>query len=67
MTYAKFSDFWTPFPLFTGLPAYRDTLGTKKTCHCNQVSLYPMIFSIRIFFFGPQNGRGIRGVTVIGA
>ena len=39
----------------TGLPAYSDTLGTREKCHCNQVSLYPMIFSIRRSYFRPKN------------
>ena len=50
----------------TGLPAYSDTLGTREKCHCNQVSIYPMIFSIRRSFLGSHNGHSKRGVTVSG-
>ena len=35
----------------TGLPAYSDSGRTMKKCPCNRVSLYPMIFSIRIILF----------------
>ena len=34
----------------TGLTAYSDTLGNNQNCHCKQVLLYLMIFSI-----GPWN------------
>ena len=38
----------------TGLPAYSDTLGNSQNCQRKQVSLYPLIFSLRRFNFGPK-------------
>ena len=50
----------------TGCPAYSDSAGTAKKCHCKRVSLYPMMFSIRRSFFGPKNCHCIRSVTLTG-
>ena len=55
----------------TGLPAYSDSAGTAKECHCKRVSLYPMIFRIRTSFIGPKNchcssSLTLTGVTVSG-
>ena len=36
--------------LSTGLPAYSDSAGKLKKCHCKRLSLYPMIFSKRRAF-----------------
>ena len=51
-------------------PAYSESTGTAKTCHCKRVLLYPMIFNIRTSFFGPKNDHCSRstltGVTVSG-
>ena len=48
----------------TGLPAYSDSAGTAKKCHCKRMSLYPMIFSIRRSFL--DRGVTLTGVTVSG-
>ena len=39
----------------TGLFAYSDTHGKRDKCHYNQMSHYPMIFSILLPFFRSQN------------
>ena len=52
----------------TGLPAYSDSdgSGTAEKCHCKRVSLYLMIFSIRISFFGPTKCHCSQIVTLTG-
>ena len=50
-----------------GLPAYSDSDGTAEKCHCNRVSLYLMIFSIRRSFFEQKSFHCSRSVTLSGA
>ena len=39
----------------TGPIGCSDSAGELKKCHCNRLSLYPMIFSIRRSFWGLKN------------
>ena len=44
--------------------AYCDTLGKLKKCHCKEMSLYPMIFSLRGSFWDTNNCHCNQIVTI---
>ena len=65
------SDEWFGTPCFwpihsTGLPAYSDSVGTAKKCHCKQNVTVTGIFSKRRSFYGPKKCHCSRNVTVTG-
>ena len=49
-----------------GLPAYSDSVGTAKKCHCKRNVTVTGIFSIGRFFFGSKKCHCKQNVTVTG-
>ena len=51
---------------WAGLPAFIDSVGTAKKCHCKRNVTVTRIFSIGRSFFGPKKCHSNRNVTLTG-